>query len=420
MINSIIARQSEELRHIYNQNLLQRELDIDVDKRIIKVITGVRRSGKSVLAFLLLKDRKFGYVNFDDRLLCEIKNPDEILSAIREIYGRVKILFLDEIQNLEKWELWVSSLNRSGYNLIISGSNARLLSKELSTHLTGRYLEFDVLPFSFREYLRWKNIELENIDYLHEAQGMIKHELNNYILEGGFPEIIVKGLGEEYLRTLFEAIVYKDVAKRWNVRYLSRLEDLARYLIANAPLSYTFSRLKKILNFRSKITVENYVKYIEESYLIFSLERFSFKIKERIVSPKKCYAIDTGLINAVSTKASRDIGRLMENTVFLELRRKHRENRELFYYSDSYGNEVDFVIKKGLEIKQLIQVSYSLDDINTKNREMRNLTKASQNLRCNNLLIITWDYEAEEEITWRGTTRRIKFLPLWKFMIKGG
>ena len=417
MIKSVIARQKDELRGILNQRLIEREskrvIKKFMDKDIVKIITGIRRSGKSVLSLLLLKDREFGYVNFDEKLLVE-GNPEKVLSAVKEIYGDIKILLLDEIQNLDGWELWVNSLYRRNYNLIITGSNAKLLSRELSTHLTGRYLEFEVSPFSFREYLRWKNFDLENLEYIEEKQGRLKHELREYLLKGGFPELVVKELDENYLRTLFDAIIYKDVVRRWNVRYPRKIEDLSRYLLGNASTLYTFTKLRKILDFRSTLTVENYVSYIEEAYLIFSLERFSFKLKERLKAPRKCYAIDTGLINAITSRFTEESGRVMENLVFIELKRKGlKENRNIFYYRDYRGREVDFVVKEGLKIKQLIQVCYDIEDFTTKERELKALVKAGKELKCKNLKVITWDYEGEEEFK----NRKVEFTPLWKWLL---
>jgi len=234
--------------------------------------------------------------------------------------------------------------------------------------------------------------------------------------KGGFPEIWTKELGEDYLRTLFDAIIYKDVVKRWNVKYPNKIEDLGRYLLAISPAKYTISKLKRILEFRSKTTLEKYIKYLEEAYLIFSLERFSYKEKEKINAPRKVYSVDTGMMDALSSKLSLESGRLIENCVFIQLRRKYKENKNLFYYQTN-GYEVDFVIKEGLKVKQLIQVCYDINDYNTKQRELRALIKASKELKCRNLLVITWDYESMENFKWRGLERKIKFVPLWKWLL---
>ncbi len=412
-----IARQKEEIKEVYAQKLVERELKIEVDKQIIKVISGIRRAGKSTLCFLLLKNKTFGYANFDEKPLTKVKDPEEVVKAIKQIYGDVRILFLDEIQNLEEWELWVNSLYRRGYNLIITGSNAKLLDRELSESLTGRYLTFELFPFSFREVLRFLKFDLDNIDLLKEKQGKLQRILKDYIFKGGFPEIWVKNLDVDYLETLFDSILYKDIVKSWKIRYASRIEELAMYMFSIFSSKYSFTKLKNILEFRSKTTVENYISYLEEAYLIFSLRKYSFKEKDRIKSPRKVYAIDTGMINAIVSSHSKNLGRLIENIVFLKLARNHKPNKELFYFETSEGYEVDFVVKDGIHVKELIQVNYanSFDEIDP--REIRALLKAGELLRCKNLTVITWDYEDERDISWFGKKGKVKFVPLWKWLL---
>ena len=405
-----------EAKEKLSRNLVERELTTKIEKylgkNLIKVISGVRRSGKSTLALLSLKNKNFGYVNFDEEELTEVK-LDHLLSGIKEIYGNVSFLLLDEIQNVKKWELWANSLQRRGYNLIITGSNANLLSKELATHLTGRYIEFKNFPFSFREYLKWKNFNLSEINYLKEKQGELKRILREYISKGGFPEYIVEELEREYLKTLFDAIIYADVVKRWNVRYVAKLEELGRYLISIFGREYTATKLKNLLGFRSTFTVQNYIKYLEEAFLTFSLERFSFKVKEFLKTPKKIYCVDTGLINTISTRVTEDMGRFMENLVATELKRKGlKENKDLFYLNTE-RYEVDFVIKEGIKITQLIQVTYASSRDEIEKREIKALVKAGEELKCKDLLCITWDYEGEEKIE----RKKIKFIPLWKWLI---
>lgn len=416
MINEIIERQRLEIKEKLSEDIVRRDTEQElrglVDKRIIKVITGVRRSGKSTLALLVLKNKKFGYVNFDEKELVNVK-LDNLLSGIKEIYGDVKILFLDEIQNVNGWELWVNSLQRRGYNLIITGSNAKLLGKELATHLTGRYNEFENFPFSFKEYLRWKNFDLSNVKYGKEKQGILKNILREYIKKGGFPEYIVEGLEEDYLKTLFNSIIYADIIKRWNVKYPTKIEDLARYLLSIFSREYSATKLKKLLEFRSTFTALNYIKYIEETFLIFSLERFSLKTKEFMKAPKKVYSVDLGLSNVISTRTTEDFGLLMENLVFLEMKRRGlEENRNIFYFK-THDSEVDFIIKKGLKINQLIQITYASGKDEIEKREIRSLLKASKELKCKNLTVITWDYENEEVVE----GRKIKFIPLWKWLL---
>ena len=331
----VIARQKEEIEGLRKREFVEREAEEKmhrwIDKDIIKVVTGVRRAGKSTLCYLVLKDRDFGYVNFDEKVLVST-DPESILEAVREIYGSTKYLLLDEIQNLPDWELWVNSLYRRGYNLIITGSNANLLSRELSTHLTGRYIDTEIYPFSFREVLRYLKYDF-SANLLGEKRGKLKSVLRDYLAKGGFPEIWVKELGKEYLETLFDAIVYKDVVRRWNVKYPVELENLAKYLLSIFSSKYSISKLKNLLQFRSKTTVEKYIKHLEDAYLLFSLQAFSFKEKERLRSPRKVYSVDTGIANAVASFTSPNLGRLMENIVFLDLCRRKKPNRELFYLS---------------------------------------------------------------------------------------
>jgi hypothetical protein len=416
-LTSVIARQREEIKNKLSQRLIERDMEEkirkNIDKDIVKVITGVRRSGKSTLALLLLRNRTFGYANFDERELIKEK-LDDILSAIKEIYGDVTFLLFDEVQNVDGWELWINSLQRRGYNVIVTGSNAKLLSKELATHLTGRYLEFENYPFGLSEFLRYKNFNLEGIIYLKEKQGELKKVLREYLKRGGFPEYLVKKLDESYLETLFDAIIYKDVVKRWNVRYPTKIEDLAHYLISIFGREYTARKLRNLLGFRSTLTIQKYVKYLEESYLLFSLQRFSFKTKEFLKTPRKVYSVDLGLINVVSRRVSEDISRLIENLIFLELKRRGlKENRDLFYWRSTQQHEVDFVVKEGINVNKLIQVTYASARDEIEKREIRSLLKASEQLKCKNLLCITWDYEASEEIK----EKKIKFIPLWKFLL---
>jgi predicted AAA+ superfamily ATPase len=414
---SIVERQRNEIEEKLKQRIIEREVPEsfkkDLEKDIIKIITGVRRSGKSTLALLLLKGKNFGYLNFDEKELID-QRLDDLLSSIKEVYGNVSFLLLDEIQNVQGWELWVNSLQRRGYNLIITGSNAKLLSKELSTHITGRYIELENFPFNFREFLAFKNFSIEELKNNKEKEGEVKRILREYLSKGGFPEYIVKELDQSYLQTLFHSIIFSDVVKRWNVRYPSKIEDLARYLISISSNEYSATKLRNLLDFRSTLTVEKYIEYIKEAYLIFTLERFSFKAKEFLKAPKKVYVVDNGLKNAISQKTSEEVGSTIENLVFLELKRKGlKENKNIFYLKLNNDEEVDFLIKEGLEIKQLIQVTYASNKDEIKKREIKALKKASESLDCNNLLCITWDYE--DELKEDGKT--IKFIPLWKWVL---
>jgi len=420
MIKNVIFQHKAEKerlvtgRYIHRENLLK--FNKFLTSGLIKVITGIRRSGKSVFSMLLLKREKFAYLNFDDEELLKLKNYDEIVKSIFEVYSDAKFILFDEIQNLDKWELFVNKLQRRGFSLILTGSNANLLGKELATKLTGRYVVIEIYPFSFREFLTANNFNFEKKEiFLPEDKGKILNYIEKYIRVGGFPEVIVKGLEVEvYLDTLFDAILFKDVVKRYRVRYPQKIYDLAIYLVSNFTHLFSFTKLKNMLNFRSTNTVEKYLKYLEESYLIFTLNRFSFKLKEQIKSPRKIYIVDNGFIEAKSFRFSKDLGKRMENVVFIEiLRRGYKQNQDVFYYKTRNGYEVDFVLRESIRIKKLIQTCYDVEDYSTKKREVKGLMEASNELKCKDLLIITWDYEAKEKYG----NRTIKFLPLWKWLL---
>jgi len=415
MIRDIILQQKKEKEMMLSRVYIEREkipfMQKFLDTDLIKIITGPRRAGKSSFAFLSLKNRNFGYLNFDDENLLKFSG-DEIIKGIFEVYKKPDIILFDEIQNFADWEIFVNKLQRRGFNLILTGSNAKLLSRELSTLLTGRHIPIEILPFSFREFLKSKNFEIE--EGLPQTKGEVLNYLNEFIKNGGFPEVIVKSVeAKTYLDTLADSILLKDVVKRYKVKLLQKIYELFLYMASNFTNEYTFTRLKNILNFNSTRTIENYLRYLEEAYLIFSLNRFSYKIKEQIKTPRKVYLVDNGFIQAKSFMLSQDYGRLMGNLFFQELLKKGlKVNENVFYYKTRNQKEVDFVLKEGIEIKELIQVVYDIADYNVKKREMGALIEASEELRCDNLTIITWDTKGEENIK----NRKIKVIPLWQYL----
>ncbi len=383
----------------------------NMENDLIKVIIGPRRAGKSVFAMQLLKGIDFAYLNFDDERLLDVTDYDDFIKAIRQVYGETNYLLFDEIQNLKDWELFLNRLQRNGFRIVITGSNAHLLSRELSTHLTGRFLQFQILPFSFKEFLHAKSFQIDDTLELKERQGSLLGYLDKYINIGGFPEVVTKHVEpRSYLPTLFESILFKDIAKRYNVRYSKKLYDLGYYLITNHSCQFTYTRLKKILDFRSVHTVENYVKYISEAFIVFVVDRFSFKLAEQIKSPKKVYSYDTGMAKSVRFAVTPDTGKFIENIVAIELLRR---DIEPYFYRTRNGKEIDFVIKKGSDINQLIQVSYDISEYATKKRELNALVKAGQELRCDNLTVITWDHCGEDLVD----EQKVSFLPLWRWLL---
>lgn len=385
---------------------------------LIKVIVGPRRAGKSTFAFMLLKDVPFMYFNFDEEAIHLLEDTDKLLEALHAVYGDVNTVFFDEIQNLPRWELFVNRLYREGYNVILTGSNARLLSGELATALTGRHIPIEIMPFNFQEFLRARGVNINQDELaLPHKKGELLKLVYDYMVTGGFPEVVLNDFDfKEYLRILFDAIVFKDIVRRYNVRYPNQIVTLAEYLINNFSRYYTSRKIRNLLNMKSVTTVEKYLSYLEEAFLFVYLRRFYYKPTSRIKSPRKVYVIDNGYITSMSLRFSEDRGRLMENLVITELIKQGvRPNVELFYYNTRNNREVDLVIKKGTRVSSLIQVTYDLSYQATADREVRSLIEASDELDCHDLTILTWDYEKEE--TEKG--KIIRFIPLWKWLLRG-
>lgn len=416
IIRQVLIEQKKEIKRVFQEKLILREIIPQAQKMfnsdLIKVITGVRRCGKSTLAHYLLKDSKYGYINFDDERLIGVKtgNLNDFLEILHELEGDFRFLVLDEIQNVDGWELFANRLKRGGYNIIITGSNSRLLSKELATHLTGRHFNIELYPFSFKEFLLYNNYVLENRNqYSTKIKAEVKRWLGKYLQYGGMPESIRIEPKIQYLQELYNKIISKDIILRYNIKYARDLKEIALFSISNFASKISYHKIRNIFEMKSVHTVKNYVNYMEEAYLLFQLNAFSFKLKEQLKLPKKLYCIDSGITNAIVPRLTLDYGRILENVVFLELKRR---NKEVYFYSQP-GFKVDFLIRKGIKADQLIQVSYSIENDQTKKREINALIKASNDLNCKNLIIITWDSESEEKIN----SLNIRCIPLWKWLL---
>lgn len=375
----------------------------------ILAILGVRRCGKSFFSYLLGKElgENWAYINFDDERLLSAKTEDldKILQAFYELYGEVKVIILDEIQNVTGWELFVSRL-RNTKKVIITGSNSKLLSGELATHLTGRYIDFTLFPFSFREKLDFKP-DL----YLTEDLVKVRISVSEYLNGSGFPEF--GKFGSAMVVNIYSDIITKDCIKRHNIRNEATFRQLAHYLLSNFSAGVSYSKLSRVFGVKDVHTVKNYVDYMKEAFLIVVLEKFSPKLKQQVLSPKKVYAIDHGLSNFAAFALSPNKGKIMENIVCIELFRRKAVNRKWEIYYWKGRGEIDFVVKEGIKVKQLIQVCYDLSDPFTKEREIKSLVEASVELRCKNGLVITSEFEGEE----KHDGLVIKFIPLWRWLL---
>lgn len=423
-IKRVVADQREELEEIFRrERIIERTAPTEkllkaLSHPNILAILGVRRCGKSILSHLLLKGKQYGYINFDDERLANLSTGDldRALQALYEFEGDLEYLLLDEIQNVPKWELFVNRLRRTK-RLIITGSNAKLLSGELATHLTGRYVDFVLHPFSFEEFLRMKGIKIGRRDlYSTKKIAEIKRVLRDYMRVGGFPE--VSKFGRIIISKIYEDIITKDILLRHGIRKERDFKDLARYLVSNFSREATFSKLKNMFGIKNVHTVKNYVGYLTTAFLVFTVERFSFKLKRRMIAPKKIYCVDMGFLNTIASRFSEETGRLIENLVFLELLRKksYAPNPcEIFYWKDHRQREVDFVFKDGIKVKQLVQATYASGRDEIEKREIEALMKASDELNCRNLLLITWDYEKELNLK-----KKVVCMPLWKWLLRRG
>ncbi|HAM88143.1 MAG: hypothetical protein US83_C0008G0049 [Candidatus Falkowbacteria bacterium GW2011_GWC2_38_22] len=417
IIKQVLLEQKTEINTILQEKIIVRDKENVVksamSNRLIKVIIGVRRSGKSMLAHKILTNKVYAYINFDDERFIGAKTGDlnDFLEVLKEIEPQAKTLLLDEAQNISGWELFANRLKRFGYNIIITGSNARLLSRELATHLTGRHVTIELYPFSFKEFILQCGYQFQADDFfITEKKAALKKYLEKYLEQGGFPELFQIENKNQYLRDLYDKIISRDITPRHNVKYVKDLKEIALYLFSNFGSRYTYQKLSRAFGIKSVHTIKNYISYLEEAYLLFELMPFSFKAKQQINAPKKIYAIDTGMINAIALQNSANFGRLMENAVFLELKRR---GHEIYYYSDALGRETDFVIKQGRKILQLIQVCKEMENLETREREIKSILQASENLKCSELLIIT-ALEEDELIIGKN---KIKLIPLWKWLL---
>lgn len=414
-IKRIIIDQKDEIDDIFaKKTIVEREIPKEelikfLEHPNILAILGIRRCGKSILSHLLLRGHDYGFINFDDERMSGIdaKDLNIILQAFYELYStKLEYFILDEIQNVPGWELFANRLRRTK-KVIVTGSNAKLLSGELATHLTGRYSDVILYPFSFREFLNYKNLKTD----IYSTKGIaeLKVTLKEYIKIGGFPEAHL--FGREMTSRIYSDIIYKDVIVRHGIRNHKTFSELSNYLVSNFSREITYTKLKNITDIKNVHTIKNYTGYLESSYLLIFIKKFSFKLKEQMMAPKKVYCIDTGMIFSIAFKFSEDTGRLMENIVAVELERRRSQSGEpeIFYWKDYQQREVDFVLKEGENIIELIQVSYSSDKNDIDDREIKSLQKASLELKCKKLTLITWDFEGE--------IGDIKCVPLWKWLV---
>src|SRR3989338_6395217 len=403
-------------------------LNMKINKII--VLNGFRRVGKTYilygLAHELLKSNsreEVVHINFEDeRIPLKTEFLSSLLPTADEIFNKkIKYLFLDELHNIPNWSKWLRrTYDNQNMRIFVSGSSSRMSEEEIPTELRGRFLEIKILPLSFKEFLKFKKLsfDFKLLDYSEKEKPLILKALTEYLTYGGMPEIVLVDENKKFelAQSYYATVIKRDITERYNVKNEESLKALLKLLLDSKEysISRSYNNLKSLGYEIGKSTLQKYISYIENSYFAFSLPIFSYKVKDQMQYAKKIYFIDNAFINSISTKFLNNFGRLYENIVAVELKRR---KKECYYWKNMEKEEVDFVIKEGPKVNQLIQVCYDITDPDTKKREIKALLKASKALKCNNLLVINQDYSGEENLEWFGIKRKIKFIPLWKWLL---
>ena len=394
-MKTIILNQRKERDELMSRPYLIRRNNQDVNlllnSHLIKLITGPRRVGKSTQALLMLRDKNFAYLNFDNYSLLDAWDADLVMRMLDDVYPGYEYILLDEVQNLDAWDLWVSELYRKGKNLVITGSNARMLSSEMATVLTGKYLQVEMLPFSLEEFFDWNKFDLHSVKPEQKTDSQVL--MDDYLRNGGYPEVVAsRQLTRSYLDTLFDSIIWKDVTKRHNVRNVTDLNTLAMYLVSNFCNPVSANELTAELGFSSVNTTKKYMDYLHEPYIFYYLSRYNNKLKLMKKAPRKVYVVDNGFVASKAFSLSDNLGRLLENQVFIELiRRGYDVEKTMFYYRSRNDKEVDFVLRKGTSIECLVQVCYDMSSPKTEKREVDSIIECAGELKCSNLVIVTYN-----------------------------
>ena len=373
ILEQIISSQKERLSQVESGLLREVPEFISLSKQAV-IVSGIRRCGKSTL--LQQINKKFTdptlYLNFEDPRLAGFDISD--FNRLHEIVtlNGINILFFDEIQNIDKWENFVRFRLDEGYRIFITGSNASMLSRELGTKLTGRHFSKELFPFSYTEYLALTGVKADT------------ESSDRYRKTGGFPERVKTGM-PEILMNVFNDIIFRDIALRFNIKNSSVLQQLAVWLISNTSKPVSGNSLRKLFSIGSSSSIMEYLSHLSDAYLFFFVPRFSYSQKVQIVNPKKVYAIDNGLIEANSVSLSNDEGRLLENMVFMQLRRM---TKEIYYFSEK--KECDFVVFGKGKLSGLYQVCWQLDQDNL-DRELAGIAEAMNFFKVDNGMVITHD-----------------------------
>lgn len=416
-MKTILLSQRKERDDLLAQSYISRHITLNADvllsSHLIKLITGPRRVGKSTQALLMLRNKNFAYLNFDKQELLDNWNADLVMRLLDEVYPAYDYLLLDEVQNLPHWDVWVTELFRQGKNMIITGSNANMLSSEMATVLTGKYLPIEMLPFSLAEFFEWHHLDLKAI--LPEQRNEATVLEDDYLRLGGYPETVAaRTLSTSYLSTLFDSIIWKDVVKRHKIRKTEDINNMALYLLTNFCNPLSANDIADALNIGSVATTQKFMAFLHEPFLFYYLPRYNNKLKLMNKAPRKVYVVDNGFVAAKAFSTSDNLGRLLENQVFVNLLRKgYDPEKSMFYYRTHNNKEIDFVLRENNRVKQLVQVSYEMTSEKTIRRECSALKEAAQELHCNDLFVLT--YNEKRTLDWEGC--KIHIVPCWEWLL---
>ena len=413
-------------------SLILRNLKLPIDLKKVITVYGPRRCGKTYLFYQTIQElhgrnitpARILYINFEDERILPFRKEDwqTLLDAYFELYpenlNKKVYLFLDEIQEAPLWEKFIRRLSeKENFRIFVTGSSSKLLAKEIATSLRGRTVSYSLMPFSFREFLMFKDFQIKRHLEYSPLRHKVKKLFREYLQYGGFPEILDKEepFKTQILQGYFDLIFYKDIVERYKIRNFGLMKDLMRYLLTNFSSLFSltgyYNFLKSSGQKIGKDTLFEYLSCLEDVNLIKLVPFFDFSLKKQTVNPKKVYGIDTGLINAVSFQFSENKGKYLENLAFLGLLRK---GREVYYFKDHKGNEVDFLITEKNRPKQLIQVSSNMDNPKVKKREINSLLSAARQLKVKECLILTEDQKTE----FTEGKLKIKVLPLWCWLLE--
>ena len=418
-IEKVLLEQQDELEALEGEVLIHRPEEdlINLNSKLAQVVIGVRRSGKSTLCFNALRKAgvNYAYANFDDERLEELetKDLDNVLQTLYKIYGKFDYLFLDEIQNIDGWPLFVNRLLRQRIHIIITGSNAKLLSTELATHLTGRHHKIELFPFSFKDWCSIKDVEYTRLTT--KNKGLLSKAYEEYFRQGGFPELISgEENPKEYISTLIDNIISQDIKKRYKIRNIDALKRLAHHILNETPTLIVKDTLQNIIGIKSERTLGNYLMYQNQTYLISTISKYSSRSRERARN-EKSYAIDVAFMDKRENAFSgENLGWRLETIVYLELLRRKAGTENDIYYFQGRSAEADFVVCDENKTLAVYQVSYDISNEKTRKREIKGCIAGAKATKCDNIFLIT-DHDSEI-IEEDGYT--IQVVPIWEWLTR--